>query len=297
MTQHDPQAHAGSTGHIRTAFFLNLLFTLIEIAGGFWTNSVAILSDAVHDLGDSLSLGMAWWLDRYAQKGSDDRFSYGYRRFSLLGALLNTVVLLASSFFVLSKAIPRLFDPQHSNAGGMAVLAVAGIVVNGAAVLRLRGSRSLNVRVVAWHLLEDVLGWVAVLVVAIVLLFSDIHILDPILSLLITIYVLYNVLKNLRETLRLFLQGVPAEIDLGAVEQALIALDPVQAVHHAHVWSLDGEHHVLTAHVVVEEHMKRETIACLRRDMRQALQEYELTHITIEIEYGEDDCALSGQTE
>ena len=162
MSKHSPH---GVTSDLRLAFFLNLGFTILEIAGGFWTNSVAILSDAVHDLGDSLSLGAAWYLDRVAQRGRDRRFSYGYLRFSLLGAWTNTTILLVGSVLVMSAAIPRLFQPEAANAPGMIGFALLGVVVNGAAALRLRGRQSLNASVAAWHLVEDVLGWLAILVV------------------------------------------------------------------------------------------------------------------------------------
>ncbi len=203
------------------AFWLNFIFTILEIFGGLWINSVAVLSDALHDLGDSLSLGIAWGLERYSQRGSDQRFSYGYRRFSLLGALINTLVLVGGSLFVLSATIPRLFDPESFDAPGMIVFAIIGVVVNGLAVLRLRSARSANIQTIGWHLLEDVLGWAAVLVVGIVSLFADLPILDPLLSLLITLYVLSNVVGNLKQAALLFLQAVPAEIDLEALENQM----------------------------------------------------------------------------
>lgn len=281
-----------TTGNLRVAFFLNLGFTILEIAGGIWTNSLAILSDAVHDLGDSFSLGVAWYLDRYSQKRSDMRFSYGYRRYSLLGALISTAVLLVGSFYVLSEAIPRLFAPEHSNAQGMVVFAIIGIAVNGFAALRLRGGRSLNARVVALHLLEDVLGWVAILVVSIILLFADIHILDPILSILITLYVLYNVLGNLRTTARLFLQAVPDEIDLKLIEDRIEALDKVRSQHHTHVWSLDGEHHVLTTHIVVDENSSREEVQHIKEAVHQLSKEFDFVHTTIEVEFENEPCGM-----
>lgn len=203
-----------TTNNIRLAFILNLSFTVLEIFGGLWTNSLAILSDAIHDLGDSLSLGLAWFLERYAEKGEDQRFSYGYRRFSLLGALINAVILIVGSLFIISRAIPRLVEPEHTDAQGMILFAIIGILVNGLAVFRLRSSKSMNARVVAWHLLEDVLAWIAVLIVGIALLFTDNHLLDPILSILIAIYVLYNVIRKLRETVGLFLQSVPRSIEI-----------------------------------------------------------------------------------
>lgn len=200
--------HNGN-GDLRGAFYLNFSFTIIEIIGGIWTNSIAILSDALHDFGDSLSLGLSWYLEKYSHKAKDVKYSYGYRRFSLLGALINTVVLIIGSGFVLAAAIPRLLNPESSDAAGMMFLAIAGIIINGLAVLRVKDSMSLSVQVVTWHLLEDVLTWTAVLVVSIVLLFTNMHILDPILAVLVTFYVLYNVLRNLTKTPALFLQAVP----------------------------------------------------------------------------------------
>jgi cobalt-zinc-cadmium efflux system protein len=280
----------GNIGRIRLAFFLNLVFTILEIIGGFWTNSVAILSDAVHDLGDCLSLGSAWYLERYSNRTRDLKYSYGYRRFSVLGALLNAVVLLAGSFFILSEAVPRLMNPEHSNAEGMILFAIVGIVVNGAAVLRLRGQSSLNVSVVAWHLLEDVLGWVAVLIVAVTLLFTDLHLLDPILSIIITLYVLYNVVRNLRKTLRVFLQAVPEGVEVDVVEDKIKQLEGVKGVHHTHVWSLDGEHHVITTHVVLEGAFEGPRIREIRNRIREAADELGIWHVTVEMEPEDHQC-------
>jgi len=284
--------HHSSTESIRVAFFLNLVFTLLEIAGGLWTNSLAILSDAIHDFGDSLSLGLAWYLDHFSKRTNDRRFSYGYRRFSLLSALINTLVLVGGSIVILSKAIPRLFNPQTANAPGMALIAVVGILVNGAAVVRLQGERSMNARVVAWHLLEDVLGWIAVLVVSIVLLLSDLYILDPILSILITLYVLYNTLSNLWKTASLFMQAVPENIDLDQIDEQLRAIPEIRSTHHTHVWSLDGEHHVLTTHIVIGEETSKDDVVCIRSEIQDVLRGLAFAHTTVEIEFGDDDCGM-----
>lgn len=184
---HDHRAHQ-SGKNIKVAFFLNLAFTILEIFGGLWTNSMAILSDALHDLGDSISLGAAWYLEKYSEKAPDSTFSYGYGRFSLLGALISSIVLVIGAVIILSQVIPRLIDPQEVHPQGMLGLAVLGIIVNGIAAIRLRKGSTLNEKVASWHLLEDVLGWVAVLIVSIVLLIKDIPILDPILSLVITFF-------------------------------------------------------------------------------------------------------------
>lgn len=290
MTHH--VQHKGTEANLRAAFFLNLAFTLLEVVGGLITNSVAILSDAVHDLGDTLSLGLAWRLDRVAQRGGDKQFSYGYRRFSLLGAIISTVVLIIGSLIILIEAIPRLFSPEHANAQGMILFAVLGVVVNGLAALRLRGEKSLNARAIAWHLIEDVLGWVAVLAVSIVLLFTDFYILDPLLSILITIYILFNVLKNLKQTLAVFLQAVPENVDAASIDERLNEIEHVCSTHHTHVWSLDGEHHVLTSHIVVDEDVSKEQVLCLRKEILELVRELAFAHSTIEIEFGDDDCGV-----
>jgi cobalt-zinc-cadmium efflux system protein len=293
-----PPTHTHTHSHdnasnIRVAFFLNLGFTVFEIVGGIYTNSLAILSDALHDLGDSFSLGMSWYLEKHSHKESDARYSYGYRRFSLLAALINTVILIVGSLFILSEAIPRLLNPEHSNATGMAILAVVGIAVNGLAVLRVRRGHSLNAQVVAWHLFEDVLGWIAVLIVSISLMFTDIHILDPLLSILISLYVLYNVVRSLRRTMALFLQAVPEAVDLPDVEHALLAIPQVQSVHHTHVWSLDGEHHVLTTHLVVDPEATKDDMIRIKQAAAGIAAGMSLEHATIELEF-EEDCSMNG---
>ena len=285
----------GNSANLRLAFLLNLGFTLLEIAGGLWTNSLAILADSVHDLGDSMSLGLSWYLERYSNKGGDERFSYGYRRFSLLGALVNTAILIVGSLFILLRAVPRLIYPEATNAQGMALLAIIGILVNGLAVLRLRKGKSLNVQIAAWHLYEDVLGWVAVLVASIALYFWNIPILDPLLSILITGYVLWNVIRNLKKTLSLFLQAVPEAFNLDEVKGRLLAMEHVRSLHHTHIWSMDGEHHVLTAHLVVEPCTTRDEIMRLKKEINSLTAKLDIAHTTLEVEYEDEDCRMKGE--
>ena len=292
-SHHNHNHGSESTQSIKVAFFLNLGFTLLEIIGGLWTNSLAILSDAIHDLGDSLSLGLSWYLAKVSDRGNDHKYSYGYRRYSLLGALINTIVLIVGSVFVLTRAIPRLLHPEPTNATGMVLFAIVGILVNGAAVLRLRGQKGLNARMAALHLMEDVLGWLAVLVVSIILLFKDLPFLDPALSIIITTYVLYNVLVNLKKTVGLFLQRVPHEINIHDVEEHLLAMEQVDSIHHTHVWSLDGEHHVLTTHVMVNNDITREAILDLKKKIQDYAHQINIEHVTVEIEFGEEDCSMN----
>ena len=284
--------HHGDSANLRTAFFLNLGFTVIEIIGAYFTNSVAILSDALHDLGDSIALGMAWGLEKHAAKEAPARYSYGYGRLSLLAAFINAAVLIAGGLFVMAEVIPRLLNPEATNAPGMILLALGGIAVNGVAVWRLQGGGSMNAKVAMWHLLEDVLGWVAVLIVGITLLFIDLYILDSILSLLITFYILYNVLGHLKKTAELFLQAAPEGVDLSQLTQRLRSINAVEDCHHTHLWSLDGNHHVLSTHLVVDQSTDQNAIRDIKQQAREELDGLQLSHITIEIEYP-GDCSMA----
>ncbi len=281
--------------NIRTAFFLNLAFTLLEIVGGILTNSIAIISDALHDLGDSISLGLSWILQEFSERKRDEKFSFGYRRFSVLGGLINGSVLVLGSLLILAEAVPRLIHPEQPHAKGMLALALIGIAVNGAAVLKLRHGKSLNERVVSWHLFEDVLGWVAVLVVSIVMMFKNIPILDPILSIVITLWVLYNVAGNLKKTFFIFLQGVPDKISIEDFEKRVRNIEGVKDMHHTHLWSLDGEENVLSVHLIVDETADREDLAKIKQTINELSNEYGINHTTVEIEFGDEDCSMRAE--
>lgn len=286
-------SHAGGS-NIGVAFFLNFVFTFVELVGGLLTNSVAILSDAVHDLGDSLSLALAWYFERLSKKGRTPKYTYGYKRFSLLGAIINSVVLLVGSVYIVSEAIPRLLAPEPTNAKGMFLLAVLGIVVNGIAVLRTRKATSINERVVSLHLLEDVLGWAAVLVGAAVMYFTGWSIIDPILSLAVACFVLANVYKNIRQVLPILLQGTPAEIEQGRIVEILTAMDDVREVHDLHIWSLDESYNILTAHLVLDGHRTMRQLAALKCDVRRSLRDQGIQHATIEFELPDEGCSFKG---
>jgi cobalt-zinc-cadmium efflux system protein len=272
------------------AFVLNFVFTIIEFIGGFLTNSTAILADAVHDLGDSLSLGLAWVLNKLGKKQANQHFTYGYKRLNLAGAFINAVVLIAGSAWVLVEAIPRLWNPQMPVADGMIALAVVGITVNGFAAYKLSEGKTLNERVINWHLLEDVFGWVAVLIVGIVLLFVDWPILDPILSIGFTLFILVNVLRNLWATLKLFIQATPDKKTYKQVADALLELPHVADLHHLHFWSLDGEEHVLTVHLVLSKNLDIEARSDLKQRIDDVLAPYALSHTTVELEDPDEAC-------
>lgn len=291
-SHHHSHSHGGSTGNIKLAFFLNLFFAIIELVGGLFTNSVAILSDALHDFGDSVSLGVAWYLQKFSEKKRDKFYSYGYKRFSLLGALIISVILLVGSIFVIEESIQRILEPQAPNAQGMFLLAILGIIVNGAAVLRLKKGSSINERAVSLHMMEDVLGWIAVLVVSVVMMFVELPILDPLLSIGISIWILYNVYRNLRDTFHILLQQVPQGIDLKGLEADIKSIAGILSLHDIHLWTLDGEENILTLHVVLSENTTIEQETEIKGKVRSLCNKADIHHATIEFERSGELCTL-----
>ncbi|MFY0644585.1 MAG: cation transporter [Bacteroidia bacterium] len=290
MHDHEhPHQHHQDIKNLRIAFFLNLLFTIIEFVGGLLTNSLAILSDALHDLGDSFSLGLAWYFQKISKKGRTTNFTYGFRRFSLLGAIINSIILVSGSVFIISKAIPRLVHVEEADPKGMMILAVLGIIVNGAAVLRLRGGKSQNEKVVSLHLMEDVLGWIAVLIGSIVIYFTEWYIIDPILSLMIALYILVNVIKNLKKSLKILLQAIPEGIEYDQIGERIQNVPGVEQYHDLHIWSLDGDKNILTVHLVLNT-TEPEKVILIKQAVKQAMKEMDIVHCTLEIELLDEDC-------
>ena len=278
---HRPRSAAG----ILAAFILNLAFSIFEFVGGLLTGSVAILSDAVHDLGDAASLGLSFFLEKKSQKQPDDTHTYGYLRYSVLGGLITTVILLAGSVLVIANAVLRMITPAEINYDGMILFAVVGTLVNLAGAVLTRHGDSLNQRAVNLHLLEDVLGWAVVLAGAVVMRFTNWVIIDPLMSMGVAIYILVHALGNLREVLDLFLEKTPQGIQISEIRTRLTALDGVKDVHHIHVRSLDGQRHYATLHVVAngEPHAVKESV-------RAELLGFGILHATIELETAEEVC-------
>lgn len=286
---HEHHHHAGE--NIKVAFFLNFIFCIIEFIGGIFTNSVAILSDALHDLGDSVSLLLAWYFQKVSGKKRDAQYSYGYKRFSLLGALINSAVLLVGSVFIIIESVKRFAEPTQPKADGMIILAIIGLIANGLAVLRLKRGSSINERVVSLHLLEDVLGWVAVLIGSILMKFFDIPILDPLMSMGIATFILFNIYKNIKSTFKVILQGIPEDVDEEKITQSILDEAHVISMHDLHIWSMDGEYSVLTAHLVVDKSIASiEECDSIKKSLKEKLLLLGINHPTFEIEHEVSNC-------
>lgn len=283
--------HQGeSVGRMQFAFFLNLGFAIFELVGGFWTNSIAITTDAIHDFGDAFALLMAIILEKISHKKSDPKYSYGYRRFSVLGAVLTGSILCIGSIIVLINAIPRLLSPEQPHVNGMIGMAVFGVLVNGIAAYRVSKGESLNERMIMWHMMEDVMGWVLVLIGAVVMKFYHLPQIDAALGILLALWILYNVFRNLREAVKVFLMALPTSVQIQEVEEKVGLVPAVLGVHHSHLWSLDGEQHVYTAHIVVSHQTSAIEMDRIKSDVKAGLKSFGIVEATLELEFDNSHC-------
>lgn len=274
--------------NILIAFLLNLAFSVFELFGSIFTGSVAIASDAIHDLGDALSIGISYLLEKKSKRQPDDRYTYGYARYSILGGLITTGILLFGSVMVFYGAVGRLMQPRDIAYDEMIVFAVVGVLVNLVAAFFTRDGSSLNQKAVNLHMLEDVLGWVVVLVGAIVMRFTDFGWIDPLLSMGVSVFIFISAAKNLKAIFALFLEEIPSGVQLETVRQHLLEIPEVLDVHHIHIWSLDGQNHSATMHVVA-----RGDPHTVKTAVREELLHHGIVHATLELEEEGEVC--SGQ--
>lgn len=272
--------------NILVAFLLNLGFSIFEIIGGILTNSIAIISDAFHDFIDAFSIGLSYFLERKSKKKADYKYTYGYIRYSVLGALITTTFLLVGSIIVIIGAVDRLFNRADINYNGMIIISIIGIVVNFLAAYKTREGDSLNQKSVNLHMLEDVLGWVIVFIGSILMKFTDITYIDSIMSIIIAIYILIHALKNLKSVLDLFLVKTPKNVDIDELKKELLKVKNVSDIHHIHVWSMDGVNNYATIHAVINT----KDFEKVKKDLKEELEVHGIIHSTIEIEAKDSKC-------
>jgi cobalt-zinc-cadmium efflux system protein len=266
--------------NILIAFILNLSFSIFEFFGGLFVNSVAILSDSLHDLGDALSIGISYFLEKKSKKKADEKYTYGYIRYSVLGGIITTTILLAGSVLVIIGSVRRLINPVEINYSGMIVFAVIGVILNFVAAYVTREGDSINQKAVNLHMLEDVLGWVVVLIGAIIMNFTDIRMIDPLMSIGVALFILVNALKNLKTVLDLFLEKAPSDINISELREHLLKIEGVEDIHRIHVWSSDVYNNYATMHIVT----KVEDIKGIKQMIRDELCEHNICHAVLETE-------------
>lgn len=268
---------------ILIAFIINLSFSIFEFIGGIFTGSIAIASDAIHDLGDAASIGIAYFLEKKSKRQPDEKYTYGYARYSLLGSTITSLVLLFGSIAVIYNAVIKMIHPVTINYDGMIIFAVIGLCVNFIAALVTHGGHSLNQRTVSLHMLEDLLGWAVVLVGAVIMRFTDLTIIDPIMSIGVALFIAINVVRNLKEIANTIL--LKSNVDVNEIAGHIGEIAGVIDVHHLHIWSIDGQNNYATMHVVSDIEPER-----IKKAIREELSEHGIVHSTIELELSGEEC-------
>ncbi len=271
--------------NILIAFILNLSFAIFEFFGGVFTGSVAIISDAIHDVGDATSIGISYFLEKKSKKKPDEKYTYGYLRYSVIGSVITTLILLVGSVVVIINAVNKIMNPTEINYKGMIIFAVFGLVINFVAAFVTHGGGSLNQKAVNLHMLEDVLGWAVVLVGAIIMNFTDIKIIDPLMSIGVSVFIFINAFKNLKEVLDLFLEKTPHGISIEEIKTHILNIDDVEDVHHIHIWSMDGNTNFATMHIVTNCDGHK-----IKEQVREELSEHGISHATLELEAVGEHC-------
>ena len=271
--------------NILIAFILNMAFSVFEFIGGIFTGSVAIMSDAVHDIGDAMSIGVSYILEKKSKKKPDENYTYGYLRYSVIGSVITTLVLLFGSVMVIYNAVLRIINPVEIHYDGMIIFAILGVVINLAAALVTKDGHSLNQKAVSLHMLEDVLGWVVVLIGALVMRFTDFALIDPLMSIAVAVFILVNAIRNLKTILEIFLEKTPSGVNVDEIKEHLLEIDGVADVHHIHIWSMDGENNFATMHVVTDSDAH-----AIKDAIRSELKEHGIGHATLELEGENEHC-------
>lgn len=276
-----------SSKNILIAFVLNLSFSIIEVFVGIFTNSISILSDSLHDFGDCLAVGTSYFLEKLSLKKPNDTYTYGYVRYSVISALITTLILIVGAIFIFIGAINRLIQPEKVNSLGIIIMAVLGVVINGIAAYKTSRSVHLNEKAINLHMMEDVLGWIVVLIGGIAIEIWEIYILDPILSILIGVFILYNAIKNLILVIEVFLEKTPKNFDMNAFRKEILEIENVNNIHHEHIWTLDGESLLATIHIGIDSHLEYEKERILKEQIKQVAEKFLIKHITIELDRDE----------
>ena len=263
------------------AFFLNLTYAIVEfIAGGVFGSS-AVLADSVHDLGDAIAIGISAFLESISNREEDSHYTLGYKRFSLLGAMVTAVILMTGSVLVILENIAKIFHPQPVNDEGILWLGIIAITINVLASLVIRKGQTKNESILSLHFLEDTLGWVTVILMAIVLRFTDWYILDPLLSLAISFFILSKALPRFWSTLKIFLDAVPEGVDIQKIKTDLAELDHVASINQLNLWTMDGLEKNAIVHVCLKEMEHMETC---KESIRIFLKDCGFQNITIEVD-------------
>lgn len=278
--------------NIKIAFLLNLAFSIVEAIGGILTNSISIISDSLHNLGDSITIGINYIFEKKSKKLPNKEYSYGYLRYTMLGSLIASFILLVGSVIIIYNVVPRLIKPLSVNYDAMIIFGIFGLLINLYATIKIMRSKDKDKKINT-HMIEDTVIWLFILTGSICIKVFDLVIIDPILSLLIAVYILYQVYKYMKNIYNIFMEKVPKNVKIDEIKKDIESNENIDNVHHIHIWSMDGVNNYMTAHIHLNKILNEEEIIKTKNDVKNKLKENKINHITLEVEYFNEKCDSS----
>ena len=278
--------------NIKIAFLLNLAFSIVEAIGGILTNSISIISDSLHNLGDSITIGINYIFEKKSKKLPNKEYSYGYLRYTMLGSLIASFILLVGSVVIIYNVVPRLIKPLSVNYDAMIIFGIFGLLINLYATIKIMRSKDKDKKINT-HMIEDTVIWLFILTGSICIKVFDLVIIDPILSLLIAVYILYQVYKYMKNIYNIFMEKVPKNVKIDEIRKDIEENENIDNVHHIHIWSMDGVNNYMTAHIHLNKVLSEEEIIKTKNDVKNKLKEDKINHITLEVEYFNEKCDSS----
>ena len=290
---HHNHSHSSSEKNISVAFFLNLFFVFIEIAGGILTNSFAIISDAIHDLGDCGAIGLAFFFEKFSQKKPDKKYTYGYKRYSLLSAIITSLILVIGSVAIIFGSIERFKNPEEIKSLPMLIIAIFGVIINGVAAFKTSHGSGANERAINLHMLEDVFGWIAVLIGSIFIHLFQWYFIDTLLSLVISAFLLFHSVKNILYTVTILLEKTPYDFNFEDYETEILKIPGVENIHHIHIWSLDDETILATIHITLSKEFFPDKYSETQKNVIETSKSLGINHLTLQIDVENNCCDTS----
>ncbi len=278
--------------NIKIAFLLNLAFSIVEAIGGILTNSISIISDSLHNLGDSITIGINYIFEKKSKKLPNKEYSYGYLRYTMLGSLIASFILLVGSVIIIYNVVPRLIKPLSVNYDAMIIFGIFGLLINLYATIKIMRSKDKDKKINT-HMIEDTVIWLFILTGSICIKMFGLVIIDPILSLLIAVYILYQVYKYMKNIYNIFMEKVPKNVKIDEIKKDIESNENIDNVHHIHIWSMDGVNNYMTAHIHLNKILNEEEIINTKNDVKNKLKEDKINHITLEVEYFNEKCDSS----
>lgn len=268
---------------ILIAFILNLFFSIFEFIGGLYTGSISIMSDSIHDLGDAMSIGFSYFMEKISDKKPDNKYTYGYTRYSILGGLVTTSILLVGSVLMIINAVHKIINAEEINSSGMIVIASIGCIINFVAMKMTHSHSSINQKAVRLHMLEDMLGWLIVLIGSIIIHFTNLFIIDPIMSIALSVFMIYASIKNFKQIFEIFLLKVPNNVDVEKLRKDILSISGIININKLNIWQLDEENIIATIDVTTN------TNEPIKQKVIDVFNEYSIVNVTIEINQSATD--------